>query len=329
MGIPMIGIELTPEHPPDEMADLAALAEAEGFDAAFSSCHYFNRDPFATLTKMAEATDDLQLGPGIVNPYESHPVSLAARAATLEEVSNGRALFGIGPGDRSALKTLGVDHNRPLRRVLESFKIARRLWAGETVTHDGTFTATEASLNLPECEIPVYVGAQGPHMLRMSAKHADGVLINASHPADLEWAAGQIEQGLEERPSERGSFTSLAFASVSVGEDESEAIEAARPPVAFITGGAAPPVLERHDIDREAAGAVSEALEAGELGTAFEHVTPEMIEAFSLAGTPEQVGQKFEAALEYVDGLVVGSPLGPDLEEAVSMAGDALRQIQD
>ncbi len=324
----MIGIELTPEHPPEKIASLAALAEKEGFDAAFTSCHYFNRDPFATLTKIAEATDELLLGPGIVNPYESHPVSLAARTATIDELSDGRALFGIGPGDRSALSTLEVEQERPLRRVLESFKVAQKLWAGETVTHDGTFATTEASLNLPTCEIPVYVGAQGPHMLRMSAKHADGVLINAGHPADLEWSAGQLEKGLADRPDDRGEFTSLAFGSVSVSEDEAKAVEAARPPVAFITGGAAPPVLERHDIDREAAAAISEALEAGDLPTAFEHVTPRMIEAFSLAGTPEQVSEKFEAALEHVDGLVVGSPLGPDLEAAIKMAGDALRRTK-
>lgn len=148
-------------------------------------------------------------------------------------------------------------------------------------------------------------------MLRMSAKHADGVLINAAHPRDLEWAAGQIEQGLAERPDEHGAFESLAFASVSVAADEDEAREAARPPVAFIAGAAAEPVLERHEIDREAAEAVSDALERGELGEAFGCVTPEIIDAFCIAGTTETVAEQFEAALEYVDGIVVGSPIGP------------------
>ncbi len=184
---PTWGIELTPEHPLEEIADLAALAEDEGFDLALSSSHYFNRDPFVALSWMASATDEIRLGPGVVNPYETHPVRLAAQAATIDEVSDGRGVFGIGAGDRSALSNLGVEHDRPLRRVLETFDVARDLWAGETVTHEGTFTAKDASLNLEECNLPVYVGAQGPHMLRMSAKHADGVLINAAHPRDLEW----------------------------------------------------------------------------------------------------------------------------------------------
>ncbi|ADB62435.1 5,10-methylenetetrahydromethanopterin reductase [Haloterrigena turkmenica DSM 5511] len=327
---PTWAIELTPEHPPERIADLAARAEADGFDIAFTSSHYFNRDPFVVLSRMASATDDLRLGPGVVNPYETHPVKLAAQTATIDEVSDGRAVFGVGAGDRSSLSNLGVERDRPLRRVLETFDLARELWDGETVTHEGTFTARDASLNLePAGEIPVYVGAQGPHMLRMSAKHADGVLINAAHPRDLEWAAGKLEQGLADRPADAGEFESLAFASVSVAGDEEAAREAARPPVAFIAGGAADPVLERHDIDREAANEVSEALERGDLNEAFGRVTPEMIDAFCIAGTTETVAERFEAALEHVDGIVVGSPLGPDLEDAVDRASEALAAATD
>ncbi|EMA33354.1 5,10-methylenetetrahydromethanopterin reductase [Halobiforma nitratireducens] len=326
---PTWGIELTPEHPPERIASLAGLAEDEGFDVAFTSCHYFNRDPFVTLSRMAEATDELRLGPGVVNPYESHPVTLAGRVATIDEVSDGRAVFGVGAGDRSSLSNLGIERERPLRRVLETFDVARDLWDGETVSHDGTFTAEDASLNLEPTEIPIYVGAQGPHMLRMSAKHADGVLINASHPRDLEWSAEQIEQGLAERPDDHGEFESLAFASVSVAAEADAAREAARPPVAFIVGGAAEPVLERHDIDREAATAVSDALERGDLTEAFGHVTPAMIDAFCIAGTTETLADRFEAALEHVDGIVVGSPLGPDLEDAVERASEALALATD
>ncbi|WP_306054186.1 5,10-methylenetetrahydromethanopterin reductase [Natronococcus wangiae] len=322
------GIELTPEHPPDRMADLAALAEAEGFDVAFASSHYFNRDPFVALSRMADATDTIRLGPGVVNPYDTHPVKLASQAATVDEVSDGRAVFGVGAGDRSSLANLGFEHERPLRRVLETFDLARELWAGETVTHDGTFTARDASLNLDAREVPVYVGAQGPHMLRMSAKHADGVLINAAHPADLEWAAGELEAGLDERPDDRGAFEALAFASVSVAGDESEAREAARPPVAFIVGGAAEPVLERHDIDRDAASAVGDAVERGDLREAFDRVTPAMIDAFCIAGTTETVADRFDAVLEHVDGLVAGSPLGPELEDAIERASDAIDRVE-
>ena len=134
----MIGIELTPEHPVARVAELGAHAEREGFDAVFASCHYNNRDPFVALDRIARRTDHIAVGPGVANPYDAHPAALAARVATLEEASDGRAVFGIGAGDRSTLSNLGYDHERPLRRVLETFKMASKLYDGQRVDHDGT-----------------------------------------------------------------------------------------------------------------------------------------------------------------------------------------------
>ncbi|PSP57413.1 5,10-methylenetetrahydromethanopterin reductase [Halobacteriales archaeon QS_1_67_19] len=327
----MLGIELTPEHPIPDLVAIGREAESEGFDALFASCHYNNRDPFVVLDRVAAATEELLVGPGVANPYETHPASLASRVATLHEASGGRAVCGLGAGDRSTLTNLGVDRDKPLRRVLEAMKVSQKLWAGERVNHDGTFRTEDAALNYAVREggagdIPVYVGAQGPHMIRMAAKHADGVLVNASHPDDFAWADQQVAKGLAERPEKRGgreAFDFAAYASVSVADDEEAAREAARPPVAFIAGGAAPPVLDRHDIDRERAASIGEAIETGDFSEAFAAVTPAMIDAFCIAGTPETAAEKIAGVLEYADSFVAGSPLGPEPTEAVSLVGAA------
>ncbi|MFB6300370.1 MAG: 5,10-methylenetetrahydromethanopterin reductase [Halobacteriales archaeon] len=319
----MWGVELTPEHPIEDVVTMAETAESAGFDAVFASCHYNNRDPFITLDRIAAATDHVHLGPGIANPYESHPVALASRMATLAEVSDGRTIFGIGPGDTSTLENLGVDRDRPLRRVLETFKIAQRLWAGERIKHDGTFLAQDAGLNYTVDPIPVYVGAQGPHMIRMSAKHADGVLVNAAHPDDFAWASDQVETGMADRPADRGPFDFAAFASVSVAETATAAREAARPPVAFIAAGAAPPVIDRHGIDDERAAEIGELIAAGEFTQAFEAVTEPMLDAFCITGTPADVADRIDAILEHADSIVAGSPLGPDRTAAIRLLAEA------
>ena len=322
----MIGIELTPEHPVSRIADLGEAAEANGFGTVFTTCHYNNRDPFVALDRIARRTDSVRIGPGVANPYETHPVTLASRVATLDEASGCRAVFGVGAGDKSTLSNLGYDRDRPLRRVLETFKVASDLYAGERVDHDGTFLAKDAGLNYADAvgEIPTYVGAQGPHMIRMAAKHADGVLLNGSHPRDFAWAAEQVEQGLEERPDERGAFDFAAYAAVSVSEDAEAAREAARPPVAFIAAGAAPPVLDRHGLDGDRADRIGTHISAGEFTEAFEAVSEEMIDAFCIAGRPEAVEEKIAGVLEYADSFVAGAPLGPDLEDAIELAGAVL-----
>ena len=325
----MLGIELTPEHPVSRVADLGVLAEDAGFDTVFVTSHYFNRDPFVSLDRVARRTDSVSLGPAAANPCEVHPVTLASRMASLQEASGGRAVYGVGAGDPSTLEALGLAGERGLRSVLEAFEVAREVWAGETVTHDGAFRATDAGLKYEvEGTIPVYVAGEGPSMCRMAGKRADGLLFNGSHPADLAWARERVEEGLAER-SDGGNeaFDLAAYAAVSVAEDADAAREAARPPVAFITAGAAPPVLERHGIDREAAERVSEALSVGEFSEAFEEVTPAMVEAFSMAGTPETVAERAEAVLEHADSLVVGTPLGPDPETAIDQLGGATRDL--
>jgi 5,10-methylenetetrahydromethanopterin reductase len=322
----VIGIELTPEYPLDRVVDLAERAEDAGYDAVFTSCHYNNRDPFQALARIAKRTDGVALGPGVANPYETHPVALAARVATLDEGSGGRAICGIGAGDRSTLRALDVTRDAPLNRVRETMEVARALWRGEQVTHDGTFAATDAALNFAERvrdDLPVYVGGQGPDMLRMAAKHADGALINGSHPDDLAWAAERIAEGRAARTKNAGPFRALAYASVSVAADAEAARSAARPPVSFIAGSAAAPVLERHGIDRERAAAIGEAIETGRFTDAFDAVTPAMVDAFAAAGTVDTVADRLASLLEHVDGIVVGAPLGPDLERAVSLARGA------
>jgi 5,10-methylenetetrahydromethanopterin reductase len=318
----MYAIELTPEHPVAQLTDFAVSAESEGFDAVFASHHYNNRDQFMALSSMAQATDEVLLGPGLANPYETHPVTLASRVATLSESSDGRALFGVGPGDKSTIRNLGFDHDDALRRVLETLKVAQQLWNGERVDHDGIFRADDAGLNYEVDGIPVYVGAQGPHMTKMAAKHADGVLYNGSHPKDLAWARDQVDSMLDDRVAE-GEFDLAAYASVSVAEDADTARAAARPPVAFVAAGSPPPVLGRHGIDQDVAGDIGDAISAGEFGEAFGLVTEPMLDAFCIAGTPEDVAERTEALREHADSVVFASPLGPDIEDAISLLGAA------
>ena len=316
------GVELTPDVPGDELATLAGRAERAGFGAAFVSSHFNNRDPFVTLGQLTRETDALALGPGVLNPYDVHPARIASAMATLDEAGDGRAILGIGAGDRSTLEKLGLERNRPVGRVAETIRVARQLWNGDQVDHQGTFGLEAASLSYPARSLPVYVGGQGPQMLRMAATVADGVLANAAHPAEYEWIAEQVSQGLENRPDHRGDVRLAAFASVSIARSAETAAAAARPPVAFIAAGTPDRVLDRHPVDREQIHRVREALAGGDHGRAYELVTPAMIDRFAIAGTVEEVAERVTSLQAHVDAIVAASPLGPDRSEAIELLGE-------
>lgn len=322
------GIELTPDVPIVRVAELAARAEAAGFGGALVSNHYNNRDPFLALDRAATVTTDIRLGPGVLNPYEAHPLRLATAMGTLNEAADGRGIFGIGAGDGATLTALGYSHDRPVTRVAETIDVTRSLLAGESVAHHGTFTAADARLSYETDPVPVLVGGQGPQMTRMAATEADGLLANASHPADFDEISNHVESGLAARDPDRGPFTFAGFVSVSVAETAAEARAAARPPVAFITAGAPDRVIERHDLDGSAVDAIEAALAAGDRETAYDRVTPGMIDAFCAAGTPATVRDRLRRIGQDVDAIVAGSPLGPDRETAIGLLAEICRDLR-
>jgi methylenetetrahydromethanopterin reductase (EC 1.5.99.11) len=319
------GMELVPGAPIDQLIDRAQAAQAAGVEALFVSSHFDNRDPFTVAALLLEATESVHIGPGVVNPYERHPVTMASQVATLSEIAPGRVHLGIGPGDPTVLGQLGLADRRDLRSVLEAFEVARQLWDGDALDHDGRFLARDVALNYPvEATIPVYVGGEGPHMCRMAGKRADGLLFNGSHPADLRWAREQFDIGRRARDAAAVDSRLYAYASVSVDTDAAAARDAARPPVAYISAGAAPPVLQRHGIDEAAVTEIESALAAGEHAAAFERVTADMLDAFSIAGAPASVAAQLEAVCEHTDGVVLGAPLGPTPLAAIDLLAELL-----
>jgi 5,10-methylenetetrahydromethanopterin reductase len=87
-------------------------------------------------------------------------------------------------------------------------------------------------------------------------------------------------------------------------------------------------VLERHALDGDRADRIGEAIAGGDFSAAFEEVSEEMLDAFCIAGTPETVTARIEGLLTEADSVVLGSPLGPDLETAIDLACEAVRRGQ-
>jgi len=316
------GIEFVPQDVYWKTVAYGILAEKRGFEYIWVTDHFNNRNVYLTLGLMANYTKKINLGTGVTNPYLNNPAAIASAILTLDEVSGGRAVLGIGAGDKVTFEYLGVEWKKPLAAIRETVEVFRRLIKGESVTYGGRFVKLKnARLNFKtKRDIPVYIGAQGPKMLELAGEIGDGVLINASHPRDFERAMAQIQKGLEKSGRSKEQIDIAAYTSFSVHKDSAKAKEAAKPVVAFIVAGAPKAILEFHEVPVEKASEIGKQLSKGNFKEAFSVVTDEMLSAFSVCGSPDECIDKIrELQKAGISQLVVGSPIGPNVKAAIEL----------
>ncbi len=317
---PKFGIEFVPEKAVDKIVKWVKAAEDGGFDNVWVTDHYNNRNIYMLLTAVALSTNRITIGTGVTNPFHINPAWTASAVATLDELSGNRTILGIGPGDVTTLRTLGIASEKPLSAMKECVDIIRRLWRGETVQFEGkVFSMKGARLNYrPKRLPPVYMGAQGPKLLELAGTIADGVLINAAHPRDFKFAVEQIRKGASATGRDVSKIDVVAYASVSVDYERGKAREKAKEVVAFIVAGSPPEVLKRHEISPESASRILEFLEKGKFGDAFNAVTDQMLDSFAICGRPSEIVDKIADILKIgVTQVVVGSPIGPNKADAI------------
>jgi 5,10-methylenetetrahydromethanopterin reductase len=319
------GIELVPSIKYYELEYYTKIAEDNRFDFVWLTDHYNNRNVYSMLTLLALKTRTIKMGAGVVNPYHIHPAVIASAIATVNEVSGGRAVLGIAAGDKVTLERIGISWKKPLTRLKEAVEIIRSLHSGKPVTFAGNFfRLSNAKLEFKPGNIPIYIGAQGPKMLQLAAKIGDGALINASHPKDFEEAKKNIDVGLDEVGKAR--FDTVAYTSTSVDRDREKARNAAKIVVAFIVAGSPDLIFERHSLDEKSVEKVRDALNAaftkGEWAEVPKAVNDEMIDVFSITGTPDDVMDRVERLLKAgVTQVVAGSPIGPNKKKAIELLG--------
>jgi 5,10-methylenetetrahydromethanopterin reductase len=321
------GIEFVPREPHWKIIYYAIQAERGGFSNLWITDHFNNRNVYVTLTTAAIYTNKITFGPGVTNPYMVNPVFTAQALASLNELAPGRVVLGMGAGDKTTLESVGVAMQKPLTAAFEAIEIFRRITSGEAVAYKGEVFSTAGAKFLfkPKGRIPVYVGAQGPKMLEMAGKIGDGVLINACHPKDVEYAVTCVKEGVHQAHKKLEDVDVAAYTSFSVNEDIKKATKAAVPVVAFIVAGSPPQLLERHSIDVKKAEEIKEALKANDWGKAFSVVTPEMISAFSVCGTPDACTERIAELLKSgISQFVVGSPIGANIRAAIDLISDRI-----
>jgi probable F420-dependent oxidoreductase len=293
------GVTILPDPPWQRLVELMRLAEEHGFDYGWTyDSHVLWQEPFPLLTLAAANTSRLKLGLNVTNPGTREPTVTASAFATLQDVSGGRMIVGIGRGD-SARRVIGQKPTT-VAELERAVTMMRDLMNGRPVVWNDV--EIELKWAKGEPEIPVYVAGYGPRVLSVAGRCADGVIIQLADPEIVEWIVGQVRQAAEEAGRDPASVGVMACAPVVVGEDRTAACEQVRWFPAMVSNHVFD-VISKHDpavLPRALWEYVEswsreqyDYAEHSRVGAKHgEFVSDETCERFCILGTPEQHVEK-------------------------------------
>jgi 5,10-methylenetetrahydromethanopterin reductase len=204
----------------DEIHSRARRAEELGYDGIFlGESHLSSIDSFQTLASCAMITKRVLLGIAVTNLVFRHPTVIAGAAASLNEISKGRAIMGLGTGDgpvyTQGLKAL------PMKQFEEGVRLIRDLVRGGVATFPTGKLKLGFTINRPA---PIYVSAEGPKGLQLAGRSADGVILGTGFDLKVyDWAKQRIRAGAAETGRQESDVAILAAGMLCVREDGNEA----------------------------------------------------------------------------------------------------------
>jgi F420-dependent oxidoreductase-like protein len=285
---------------PAELVELAVEAEALGYDSAWTA-EAWGTDAVTVLAFLAARTSTLKLGSGIMQIPARTPAMTAMTAVTLDLISGGRFLLGLGAsGPAVAEGWHGQEFGRPLARTREYVEIVRAALRREPLDYHGEYYDVPRGDHRPlklmarpvRAEIPVYLAAVGPKNVALAAEIADGWLPIWLSPERLQEVFGESLAGARE------GFDIAAFSVPAVVTDDVEAgRDAVRPVLALYVGGMGTyynRLVGRYGYEVEAA-AIRELYLGGKQRDAAAAVPDALVDELCLVGPRERIADRLGA----------------------------------
>ena len=182
-----IGAFISPGRSLDKTLERVALADRLGYDAAYVT-HIAGRDSLTVLMAYAAATERIRLGTGVVPIFSRTPATMAQTAATIDEYSGGRMVLGLGVSHRVTVENWhGQKITKPVSQMREYLAGVRAILQG-TEPPDSEFFPTKFAFMGYEAraDLPIYVAALSPNMIKLAGETADGVMLWLCCPSYIE-----------------------------------------------------------------------------------------------------------------------------------------------
>jgi F420-dependent oxidoreductase-like protein len=319
-------------QPPTDHLEKVLEAERLGYDIVFTA-ESWGSDVFGPLAWWGSRTSSIRLGTAVTQMSARTPTSTAMHALTLDHLSEGRMVLGLGlSGPQVVEGWYGQPFGKPLARTREYVDVIRQVLAREApVVNDGPHFplpyAGEGALGLGRplrpivhprrADMPIWIGSEGPRNVALTAEIADGWLPIYYSPRVADMYNGWLAEGFA-RPGARSTpdrFEIAANCQVVVTDDRDAVLEAMKPMLAFYVGGMGAEQMNFHkDVfvrmgyEREA-DEIQRLFLAGERDKAIAAVPASAIDDISLAGTVAEIRDRLAMWEDAgVTHLVVGAP---------------------
>ncbi len=300
---PALGVLLYSDYTTTELIELAELSEAVGYQWFWYTDVRFARDCYLGLAAVAARTQRLQLGTGVTDPYSRHPALTACAIATLDEMSGGRAVLGIGTGG-AGFRELGLQRNLPVAAMREMVELVRGLLHGEAVTLQGkvvTLSGGKLSFSPPRSDVPIYFATHGAQVTRLAAQVADGVLIaNTLAPKAFAHYLDRLDEGFARAERDPAQFDIGLRVEACIADDDAAAFAVMRRRAAARLLGQYPHWEHLTELGITLPPAFAELAQSRRTDAAAEAaplLPREAVETMVLAGNPESVAQQLARAL--------------------------------
>ena len=278
-----------------QLGGYGELAERLGYDSLWVTERYFHEETFSLLGYLAAGTERIGLGVGVVNPYTRHPALLAMAAATLDRVSGGRLLLGLGRSERHVIEgAMGIPYGRSMTRLGETIEQIRGLLAGAPVGSEG---GSRLAIAPQQERLPLYVAAIGSRALRLAGAVGDGVLLNAYvPPAYVRWAVEEVRSGAVDGGRDPDAVRIACMLVVRLTDRPEELLPQLRERLARLLAEAhvGELLLERGGFDRALLPRLRTTLADSGAAAAAVLVSEELVEAFTLLGPAPHARERIE-----------------------------------
>ena len=292
-----------------EMVKYSQIAEAHGFESVWIAESRLARDAVVPVTAIATDTNRIKVGAGVINTWTRNAALIAQTFATLDELSAGRVILGLGAWWDPLARKVGIERTKPMQCMREYVQVIRSLFKAEEVTFQGEFVKMDGvkldtlhGTGARPRAVPIYVGGTGFQMLELAGEIADGVLLNyLVSPRYNEMAWESIRKGAEKAHRDPKAIDSPQLVACSMDEDADKAVKLAKSHVTM-TMGQQPHIAKASGVSEDLIKEVQVRMggwpaKPGGIEKAAEIVPDEVVRMLTASGSPADCKKKI---MEYM-----------------------------